>query len=67
MPTYRLTDENGTTLEERELDDDPSAIAWRSSHPFESAGVDEGRQLRLEREVDGSWVRLDPLGTSEAN
>lgn len=65
MPDYRLITDEGHVVAESAQDHDQAAVTWRSTHPFEAPGVDEGRQLRLERRTDDGWVRLDPLGTSE--
>ncbi|KQY59132.1 hypothetical protein ASD11_05940 [Aeromicrobium sp. Root495] len=67
MSTYRLTDENGAVVAEDELEHDQAAISWRSAHPFEGPGVDEGRQLRLEKKQDDGWIRLDALGTADVD
>ncbi len=67
MPQYRLTTDGGEVVAETTVDTDTEAVIWRSTHPFEGPGVDQGRQLRLERETDRGWVRLDPLGTSEVD
>lgn len=64
MPTYRLTTDEGDVVAEQDLDHDQDAVAWRSKHPFESPGVSTGRQLRLERHLDGRWIRLEGLGTA---
>lgn len=66
MAEYRLITEDGDVVAESTQEHDQAAVAWRSAHPFEAPGVESGgRQLRLERDVDGTWVRLDALGTSE--
>ena len=68
MAEYRLITEEGDVVAESTQEHDQAAVAWRSAHPFEAPGVSEGgRQLRLERHVDGHWVRLDALGTSEVD
>jgi hypothetical protein len=65
MPDYRLTTEDGDVTDTATLEHDQAAISWRSSRPFSAPSTDEGRRLRLEKHDRGSWVRIDPLGTSE--
>lgn len=67
MSTYRLTDENGAVVATDDLEHDQAAIAWRSAHPFEAPGVDEGRQLRLEKQQGDDWIRLDALGSADVS
>lgn len=67
MAEYRMVTENGDVVDTHTFETDHEAVAWRSSRPFEAAtGADDSRQLRLERQDGGEWVRIPaPLGTAE--
>ena len=65
MAEFRLSADDGDVVDTATHPDDQAAVAWRSSHPFLSPSSDEGRQLRLEKLVDGHWVEIDALGTAE--
>lgn len=70
MPEYRLITESGDVVETATHEHDQAAVSWRSAQPFETSshGEDDSRQLRIERQDDGKWVRLSaPLGTSESS
>jgi hypothetical protein len=67
MADFRLRSDDGDVVDSATHPDDQAAIAWRSAHPFLSSGTEEGRQLRLEKLVDGSWVGLDALGTADVH
>jgi hypothetical protein len=65
MADFRLCTEDGDVVDTATHSDDQTAVAWRSAHPFMSPGTTTGRQLRLEKLVDGHWIVLDPLGTAD--
>jgi hypothetical protein len=65
MPDFRLRTDDGDVVETANHADDRDAVAWRSSHPFTSPSPEAGRQLRLEKLVDGHWIEIGPLGTAE--
>ena len=67
MSDFRLRSDDGDVVDTATHSDDQAAVAWRSSHPFTSPSTNEGRQLRLEKLVDGHWVELDALGTAETD
>ncbi|MGI9085397.1 MAG: hypothetical protein ACR2FE_08900 [Aeromicrobium sp.] len=67
MGDFRLCSDDGDVVETASHPDDQAAVAWRSSHPFTSPGTDVGRQLRLEKLIDGHWVELDALGAADAD
>ena len=65
MADFRLRSDDGEVVDTATHSDDQAAVAWRSAHPFIAAGTDEGRQLRLEKLIDNSWVEIDALGTAD--
>jgi hypothetical protein len=65
MADFRLCSDDGDVVDTATHPDDHAAVAWRSAHPFTSPATEAGRQLRLEKLIDGHWVELDPLGTAE--
>ena len=67
MSQFRLCTDAGDVVETAEHPDDRAALSWRASHPFTTPSSEQSRQLTLQKNVDGTWVEIGPLGTADAD
>ena len=67
MPDYRLSTDDGEVVETASHSDDRAAIAWRAAHPFLTPSPEHSRQLTLQKQVDGTWTEIGPLGAADAD